>query len=74
MRQPKNFHYVIYPVNSNGDLNFIAIMKYRLSVTEQKNFSSIGQQYPDSILNYTPNHIHAPKPYDPHDKPIEIAK
>tara|TARA_B100001250_G_scaffold391923_1_gene393266 strand:- start:108 stop:1250 length:1143 start_codon:yes stop_codon:yes gene_type:complete len=34
-----NFHYVIYPVNSNGDLNFIAIMKYRLSVTEQKNFS-----------------------------------
>ncbi len=34
-----DFHHVIYPINSNGDLNFIAIMKYRLSVTEQKNFS-----------------------------------
>ena len=26
-----DFHYVIYPVNPNGDLNFIAIMKYNLS-------------------------------------------
>ena len=34
-----NFHYVIYPVNSNGDLNFIAIMKYNLSTNEQKNYS-----------------------------------
>ena len=34
-----NFHYVIYPVNSNRDLNFIAIMKYRLSIEEQKNYS-----------------------------------
>ena len=34
-----NFHNVIYPVNSNGDLNFIAIMKYKLSSEEQKNFS-----------------------------------
>jgi len=34
-----NFHHVIYPVNSNGDLNFIAIMKYKLSSEEQKNFS-----------------------------------
>ena len=34
-----NFHQVIYPVNSNGDLNFIAIMKYQLSPEEQKNFS-----------------------------------
>ncbi len=32
-----DFHHVIYPINSNGDLNFIAIMKYRLSVEEQKN-------------------------------------
>jgi salicylate hydroxylase len=32
-----NFHHVIYPVNPNGDLNFIAIMKYNLSVEEQKN-------------------------------------
>ncbi len=34
-----DFHYVIYPVNPNGDLNFIAIMKYQLSVEEQKNYS-----------------------------------
>ncbi len=32
-----DFHHVIYPVNPNGDLNFIAIMKYPLSVEEQKN-------------------------------------
>ena len=34
-----NFHHVIYPVNKNGDLNFIAIMKYNLSNSEQKNYS-----------------------------------
>jgi len=32
-----NFHQVIYPVNSSGDLNFIAILKYNLSIKEQKN-------------------------------------
>ncbi len=34
-----NFHYVIYPVSPNGDLNFIAVMKYKLSEDEQKDFS-----------------------------------
>jgi salicylate hydroxylase len=34
-----DFHHVIYPVNSSGDLNFIAIMKYKLSIEEQKNYS-----------------------------------
>ena len=34
-----DFHYVTYPVNPNGDLNSIAIMKYKLSQNEQKNFS-----------------------------------
>ena len=34
-----NFHYVIYPVSPNGDLNFIAIMKFKLSSDEQKDFS-----------------------------------
>ena len=34
-----DFHYVIYPVSPNGELNFIAIMKYQLSLEEQKNFS-----------------------------------
>ncbi len=35
----QDFHHVIYPVNTNGDLNFIAIMKYHLSLEEQKNYS-----------------------------------
>ncbi len=34
-----NFHQVIYPTNTQGDLNFIAIMKYQLSTEEQKNYS-----------------------------------
>jgi len=34
-----NFHYVIYPVSPNGDLNFIAVMKFKLSMDEQKDFS-----------------------------------
>lgn len=31
-----DFHQVIYPVNQNGDLNFIAIMKYELTLEQQK--------------------------------------
>ena len=34
-----DFHYVIYPINPYGDLNFIAIMKYDLSTKELKNYS-----------------------------------
>ncbi len=34
-----NFHYVIYPVSPNGDLNFIALMKFKISKDEQKDFS-----------------------------------
>ena len=34
-----DFHYVIYPINSSGHLNFIAIVKYQLSTEEQKNYS-----------------------------------
>ncbi len=34
-----NFHYVIYPVSPDGDLNFIAVMKYKLSEEKQKDFS-----------------------------------
>ena len=34
-----NFHHVIYPVSSSEDLNLIAIMKYKLSEDEQKDFS-----------------------------------
>ena len=31
-----NFHYVIYPVSPDGNLNFIAVMKYQLTEDEQK--------------------------------------
>ena len=34
-----DFHQVIYPVNQNKDLNFIAIMKYELTLEQQKNYS-----------------------------------
>jgi len=34
-----NFHQVIYPTNAHGDLNFISILKYHLSVEERKNYS-----------------------------------
>ena len=34
-----NFHYVIYPVSPIGDLNFIALMKFKLSEDKQKDYS-----------------------------------
>ena len=34
-----DFHYVIYPINPNGELNFIAMIKYHLSKQQQKNSS-----------------------------------
>ena len=34
-----DFHHVIYPVSSGEDLNLIAIVKYKLSADEQKNYS-----------------------------------
>tara|TARA_B100001027_G_C16266989_1_gene332656 strand:+ start:5337 stop:6482 length:1146 start_codon:yes stop_codon:yes gene_type:complete len=43
-----NFHHVIYPLNSNGDLNFIAIMKYFLSSEERKNHLLFSK---DSFIN-----------------------
>ena len=51
-----NFHHVIYPVNSNGDLNFIAIMKYKLSSEEQKNFSLLNDHsFIKKILENVPS-------------------
>ena len=38
-----DFHYVTYPVTPNGDLNFIAIMKYKLSKEEQKNYTLFSE-------------------------------
>ena len=40
-----NFHHVIYPVNRNGDLNFIAIIKNNLSPDEQNNHSLFYDKY-----------------------------
>ncbi len=40
-----DFHHVIYPVNANGDLNFIAIMKYSLSEKELKNYSLFSDNF-----------------------------
>tara|TARA_A100000164_G_scaffold140795_1_gene125166 strand:+ start:1996 stop:3135 length:1140 start_codon:yes stop_codon:yes gene_type:complete len=40
-----DFHQVIYPVNKNGDLNFIAVMKYELALEEQKNYSLFSESF-----------------------------
>ena len=39
-----NFHSVVYPMNPYGDLNYIAIMKYKLSLQEQKNYSLFNDE------------------------------
>ena len=50
-----DFHHVIYPVNSNRDLNFIAIMKYNLSLNEQKNYSLFNDEnFIKKILDNVP--------------------
>ena len=50
-----NFHQVIYPVNKNGDLNFIAIMKYELALEEQKNYSLFNENsFIKKVLNNVP--------------------
>ena len=50
-----DFHYVIYPVNQIGDLNFIAIMKYKLNKEEQKNHSLFNDgNFIKRILNNVP--------------------
>ena len=53
-----NFHHVIYPVNRNGDLNFIAIIKYNLSLDEQKNYSLFyDKNFIKKILDNVPSEI-----------------
>ena len=50
-----DFHHVIYPVNPSGDLNFIAIMKYKLTTEEQKNYSLFNDNsFIQNILEKTP--------------------
>ncbi len=50
-----NFHYVIYPVSPDGDLNFIAVMKFKLSEDEQKDYSLFNNDnFIKKILNKVP--------------------
>ena len=51
-----NFHYVIYPVSRDGDLNFIAIIKHQLSEDEQKDYSLFNDNiFIDKILEKVPH-------------------
>ncbi len=34
-----NFHYVVYPLNSDENLNFIGILKHKLNSNEQENYN-----------------------------------
>ncbi len=53
-----DFHNVIYPINQNRDLNFIAIMKYNLSLNEQKNHSLFSDEnFIKKILDNVPLEI-----------------
>ena len=53
-----DFHLVIYPVNPNGNLNFVGIMKYNLSKNEQKNYSLFNNtNFIKKILNNAPLEI-----------------
>ena len=40
-----NFHYVIYPVDKSRDLNFIGILKYKLSPKEKKNYNLFYENF-----------------------------
>jgi len=51
-----NFHYVIYPVSRDGDLNFIAIIKYQFSEDEHKDYSLFNDNiFIDKILEKVPH-------------------
>ena len=53
-----DFHHVIYPLNSSGDLNFIAIMKYSLSLDEQNDHSIFNEDYfIQKVLDQVPGAI-----------------
>ena len=34
-----NFHYVVYPINNDKNLNFIGILKHKLNSNEQENYN-----------------------------------
>ncbi len=50
-----DFHHVIYPVSPDADLNFIAIMKFKLSIEEQKNYSLFNDNdFIEKVLKKVP--------------------
>ena len=65
-----DFHHVIYPVNPNGDLNLIAIMKHNLSVEEQKNYSLFNDN--NFIKNILENVPHESKEFFNEIKELKI--
>ena len=65
-----DFHHVIYPVNPNGDLNFIAIMKHNLSIEEQKNYSLFNDN--NFIKNILENVPHESKEFFNEIKELKI--
>ncbi len=38
-----NFHYVVYPISKDKDLNFIGILKYKLNLEDQKNYNLFNE-------------------------------
>ena len=51
-----NFHYVIYPISPDGDLNFIAVMKFKLSEDEQKDYKLFNDDiFINKILDKVPH-------------------
>ena len=45
-----NFHYVVYPINSNGDLNFIGIIKHKVLPDKQMHESLVRKFIDDYVL------------------------
>ena len=41
----KHFHYVVYPLDKDENLNFIGILKYKLNSNEQKNRKLFDENY-----------------------------
>ena len=50
-----NFHYVIYPVSPDGNLNFIGLIKFKLSEDEQKDYSLFNDDiFINKVLDKVP--------------------
>ncbi len=53
-----NFHFVVYPIDPDDRLNFIAIMKHKMSIEQQKNYFLFSKDtFVKDILKKTPHAI-----------------